>query len=452
MKIVVIGDGKVGRSIIENTVLEGHVVTAIDTNPKNIEDLVNSYDIMGICGNGVNYQVQKSAGVDKADLVVAATVSDEVNILACLVAKKLGAEATIARVRNFEYSNQTNIFQSDLGITMAFNPESAAADEIVKILNFPEAIRVDSFNNGRFNLVELSISNNSDLVGKSLIEIKNQYQLDLLVCAVLRDGEVYIPNGSFTLKAKDKIYVTSSTKAVLRTFLNKTGIIESKLKDVLIIGGGKISAYLGAALVKNKYNVKIIEKDYEKCKALSSLLDQVEIIHGDGSDQNLLMEEGLEQSDAIVCLTGSDEENIVISMFASLKNVKKIITKVNRAPLAKLMDSVTEASIISPKEIVASKVVSYVRAYNNSRGSNVITLYKLVDGKVEALEFKAKEHKKLTNIPLKNLKLKKNILIAGIVRNGEAIIPNGNDYIAVDDNVIVVSTNPYLDDLMDILE
>lgn len=452
MKIVVIGDGKVGRSIIENTVLEGHVVTAIDTNPKNIEDLVNSYDIMGICGNGVNYQVQKSAGVDKADLVVAATVSDEVNILACLVAKKLGAEATIARVRNFEYSNQTNIFQSDLGITMAFNPESAAADEIVKILNFPEAIRVDSFNNGRFNLVELSISSNSDLVGKSLIEIKNQYQLDLLVCAVLRDGEVYIPNGSFTLKAKDKIYVTSSTKAVLRTFLNKTGIIESKLKDVLIIGGGKISAYLGAALVKNKYNVKIIEKDYEKCKALSSLLDQVEIIHGDGSDQNLLMEEGLEQSDAIVCLTGSDEENIVISMFASLKNVKKIITKVNRAPLAKLMDSVTEASIISPKEIVASKVVSYVRAYNNSRGSNVITLYKLVDGKVEALEFKAKEHKKLTNIPLKNLKLKKNILIAGIVRNGEAIIPNGNDYIAVDDNVIVVSTNPYLDDLMDILE
>ena len=210
MRIVVIGDGKVGRAIIEHTSLEGHEIIAVDTNAKNVEELVNNYDVMGICGNGVSYEVLKNAGADKADLVVAATVSDEVNILSCLVAKKLGAKATIARVRNYEYSRQTNIFQGDLGITMAFNPESATADEITKILNFPEAIRVDSFDNGRFDLVELSVSVNSSLVGQTLLEIKQKYQLDVLVCAVSRDGNVYIPNGRFKLETKDKIYVTAS--------------------------------------------------------------------------------------------------------------------------------------------------------------------------------------------------------------------------------------------------
>ena len=452
MRIVVIGDGKVGRSIIEYTSLEGHEVIAIDSNEKNINDLVNTYDVMGVCGNGVSYEVQKNAGVDKADLVIAVTVSDEVNILACLIAKKLGVKSTIARVRNYEYSKQTSIFQTDLGITMAVNPESSAADEITKILNFPEAMRIDSFNNGIFNIVEVLIPQNSSLVGQTLFEIKQKYGLNVLVCAILRDKEAFIPNGSFVLNAKDKIYITAESRSIVKTFLNKTGILETKMKNVMIIGGGKISAYLGASLAKHKYRVKIIEKDYERCKELSSLLEQVDIIHGDGSDQDLLIEEGLEQTDAIVCLTGSDEENIIISMFAGMHNVKKIITKVNRAPLGKIMDSVSDASIISPKELISSKIISYVRAYNNSRGSNVITLYKLVDGKVEALEFKAKEDKKLINIPLKELKIKKNILLAGIVRDGKAIIPSGDDFIAAGDNVIVVTTNQYLDDLKDILE
>ena len=452
MRIVVIGDGKVGRSIIEHTAIEGHEVTVIDSNSSNIEELVDTYDVMGICGNGVSYDVQKSAGVDKADLVIAVTVSDEVNILACLVAKKLGVKSTIARVRNYEYSKQTSIFQTDLGITMAVNPESSAADEITKILNFPEAMRIDSFNNGFFNIVEVSIPQNSSLIGQTLYEIKQKYGLNVLVCSVLRNNEAFIPNGSFVLNAKDKIYLTAESRSIVKTFLNKTGILETKMKNVLIVGGGKISAYLGASLVKHKFRVKLIEKDYERCKELSALLEHVDIIHGDGSDQDLLIEEGLEQTDAIICLTGSDEENIIISMFASLHKVKKIITKINRTPLGKIMDSVTEASIISPKELVASKIISYVRGYNNSRGSNVITLYKLVEGKVEALEFKAKDDKKLVNISLKDLKIKKNILIVGIVRDGKAIIPSGDDYICPDDNVIVVTTNQYLDDLKDILE
>ena len=452
MRIVVIGDGKVGRSIIEHISLEGHEVIVIDLNANNIEELINTYDVMGFCGNGVSYEVQKSAGVDKADLVIAVTISDEVNILACLVAKKLGVKSTIARVRNFEYSKQTSIFQTDLGITMLVNPESSAADEITKILNFPEAMRIDSFNNGLFNIIEVLIPQNSPLVNQSLYEIKQKYGLNVLVCSVLRDNKAFIPNGSFVLQAKDKIYITAETRLIIKSFLNKTGILETKMKNVLIIGGGKISAYLGQSLSKNKFGIKVIEKDYEKCKELGALLENVDVIHGDGSDQDLLIEEGLEQTDAIVCLTGSDEENIIISMFAGMHNVKKIITKVNRSPLGKIMDSVSEASIIAPKELVASKILSYVRAYNNSRGSNVITLYKLVDGKVEALEFKAKEDKKLTNIPLKELKIKNNILLAGIVRDGKAIIPSGDDYIVAGDNVVVVTTNQYLDDLKDILE
>lgn len=452
MRIVVIGDGKVGRSIIEHIALEGHEVIVIDSNEKNIEELVNTYDVMGVCGNGVSYEVLKNAGVDKSDLVIAVTVSDEVNILACLVAKKLGVKSTIARVRNYEYSKQTSIFQTDLGITMAVNPESSAADEITKILNFPEAMRIDSFNNGVFNIVEVLIPQNSFLIGQNLFEIKQKYGLNVLVCAVLRDNQAFIPKGNFVLNAKDKIYITAETRGIIKTFLNKTGILETKMKSVMIIGGGKISAYLGASLAKHKFNVKIIEKDYEKCKELSALLPQANIIHGDGTNQDLLIEEGMLQTDAVVSLTGRDEENIIISMFAGMHNVKKIVTKVNRTPLAKIMDSVSNASIISPKELVASKIISYVRAYNNSRGSNVITLYKLVDGKVEALEFKANDDKKIVNIPLKELKIKKNILLAGIVRDGKAIIPSGDDFIAAGDNVIVVTTNQYLADLKDILE
>ena len=265
MRIVVIGDGKVGRSIIEHISLEGHEVIVIDLNANNIEELINTYDVMGFCGNGVSYEVQKSAGVDKADLVIAVTISDEVNILACLVAKKLGVKSTIARVRNFEYSKQTSIFQTDLGITMLVNPESSAADEITKILNFPEAMRIDSFNNGLFNIIEVLIPQNSPLVNQSLYEIKQKYGLNVLVCSVLRDNKAFIPNGSFVLQAKDKIYITAETRLIIKSFLNKTGILETKMKNVLIIGGGKISAYLGQSLSKNKFGIKVIEKDYEKC-------------------------------------------------------------------------------------------------------------------------------------------------------------------------------------------
>ena len=451
MKVIVIGDGKVGRAIVEHACQEGHEVIVIDKNSAVVEELVNQYDVMGMCGNGASYEIQKSAGVANADLVVAATSSDETNILSCLVAKNLGAKSTIARVRSYEYNNQINLFKSDLGITKTINPEKEAALEIMKIINFPEAIRVDNFANGNVDLIELYIPENSPLIGQTLYTISQKYQVKILVCAVQRNDDVFIPTGSFTFMPKDKVHITAS-RSNIRLFLNKLGLIETKIKSVMIIGGGKIALYLGNELLKNKYSVKIIEKDYARCEELSQILPGATIIHGDGSDQKILNEEGLSESDAVVCLTGMDEENIIISMYAYKQNVHKIITKVNKASLISLMETLSMVSVLSPKEITASSIISYIRATNNLRGSNVITLYKLVNNKVEALEFKANEKSKVLDVCLKDLRLKDKVLIGGIIRNNEVIIPNGLDMIKLNDRVIVVTTNQFLDDLDDILE
>lgn len=451
MKIVVIGAGKIGHTIIEHAVQEGHTVVVVDNKVELIEQVINKYDVMGIVGNGASYDIQKSAGVDKNSIVIAATSSDETNILSCLVSKKLGSKSTIARVRSFEYMNQLKLLQNDLGITMTFNPEFEVSKEIMKIIDFPEAIRVDSFTKGHVDLIELYINEKSPLIDQSLISIYRQYQVKILVCAVQRNDEVIIPTGSFMFQPKDKIYITA-TRTNLRKFISKIGSIEVKIKNVMIIGGGKMAHYLGNELIKNKYNVKLIEKDYKRCEELSQLLPQATIICGDGSDQNVLEEEGMTSQDAVICLTGKDEENIIVSMYAYKKNIHKIITKINRTSLVGIMESISMASIVSPKDIVASKLISYIRAKNNSRGSNVLTLYKLVNNKVEAVEFQAKENGKLLNICLKDLKLKSNILIAGIIREGKVIIPNGDDMILLNDHVIVVTTNQFLDDLNEILE
>ena len=451
MKIVVIGDGKVGRAIVQHTCKEGHEVVVIDKNPKVIEELVNTYDAGGICGNGACIDIQESAGVAKADLVVAATSRDEVNMLACLIAKKLGAKATIARVRSYEYNQNIELMKDALGIQMTINPELEAANEIMNIINFPEANRVDTFANGNVDLVELFIPENSPLIGLTLANISTKYQVRILVCAVQRGEEVFIPTGNFTFQAKDKIHITAS-RLVVKDFLKKLGLIETKMKDILVIGGGKISTYLAEQLIKGKYNVKIIEKDYERCLELSELLPGASIIHGDGSDQLLLEEEGLDSCDAIVCLTNLDEENIIISLYAQKKEVSKIITKVNKESFAGIVETIGVASVISPKEITSSRVISYVRSTSNIHGSNIVKLYKLVNNRVEAIEFIAKKSSKLLNVCLKDLKLKKNVLIASIIRNSEVIIPSGMTQIEENDSVIVVTTGQILDDLNDILE
>lgn len=452
MRVIVIGAGKVGHSIVENICQEGHQVIVIDKKEEVIEDIIDEYDVSGYVGNGASYDVLMEAGADKADLIVTTTTDDATNILACLIAQKIGAKATVARVRSYEYSNQLQIIRDGLGITMPINPESETANEITKIINFPSAIRVDSFADGRVDLVELFIPEGSPLIGQSLLSIYQTYQIKFLVCAVIRGEEAIIPTGSFTFQPKDKIYITTNNTTSLRTFLNKSGLQELKLKSVMIVGGGKISAYLGKELLNNKYTVKILEKDKARCVELSTLLPNATIICGDGTDQTVLTEEGFEHTDAIVCLTGSDEENIILTMYAEGQKIKKVITKVNKPSLVGLLESVSVSSVVSTKDITASKIISYIRSVNNTRGSNVITLHKIANNKVEAVEFLAKTNKRLLNIALKDLKLKKNILIAAIIRNNEVIIPSGNDFINLDDKVIIVTTNQYLNDLNDILE
>jgi trk system potassium uptake protein TrkA len=451
MRIVVIGDGKVGNAIIRHVSREGHQVVVVDKNPNVVEDIVNRYDVMGICGNGASYQILKEADAGRAHVVIAVTASDETNMLACVLAKKLGAKSTIARVRSYEYNDQVKYILRDLDINMVINPEKETADDIMKVINFPEALRVDNFAEGKVDLVELYIPENSPLVGETLISMHQKYQVKVLVCAVQRGEEVYIPNGTFTFKAKDRIHVTAKIMHI-KQFLNKLGFMEEKIKSILIIGGGTITSYLGKELIKNKYEVKIIEKDYNRCLELSELLPSATIIHGDGTSHDILSEEGLSDSDIVISLTGQDEENIIISMYAYKQNVKKIVAKVNKESFVGLIESIGMATIVSPKDIIADRIVSYIRARNNSRGSNIVTLYKLVNNKVEALEFIAKPKSKVLNKQLKDIKLKEKVLIAGIIRNGESIIPNGADMIQADDNVIVVTNGQYLDDLDDVLE
>ncbi len=451
MKIVVIGNGKVGHTIIQHTCNEGHDVTVIDNNPDEIEQIVNEYDVMGICGNGASVEILESANVDKADMLIAVTSSDETNMLACVIAKKMGVRYTMARVRSYEYHAHISKMMKALEISLVINPEKEAANEILKIINFPEALKVDSFQNGNVDLVELYVPKDSPLIDKSLAEISQAYQVKVLICAVQRGEEVFIPGGNFIFQAGDIVHITATKKNV-KLFLHKLGLISAKIKSVFVIGGGKIATYLCGELAKNGYKVKLVEKDYDRCVELSETLLGVTIIHGDGSDQELLTEEGFNETDAVVCLTGLDEENIIISMYAYKQQIGKIITKVNKASLVGLMENVRMASVISPKDITASRIVRYVRAKNNSRSSNVITLHKLVNSQVEVIEFQAKETSKTLGIALKDMHLKKKVLIAAIIRGNEVITPSGESKILAGDNVIVVTTTQFFDDLDDILE
>lgn len=450
MKIVIVGAGKMGMAIVRHVCHEDHEVIVIDNSSSVIEKIINQYDVMGICGSGVSYEVLKTAGVDKANLFIAVTQSDEANMLACLIAKKLGAIHTIARVRDYEYTKQIELMTGALEITRTINPELEAAREIYRIISFPEALRVDSFAHGNADITEFYIQEESPLDGMSLMQINSKLGVSILVCAVQRDDEVIIPRGNFVFKAKDKIHIVSSQENS-KMFVSKLGLSKTKMKNIMIIGASKITYYLADALVRNNYNVKVIEVNPQKAQDLAESLKQVNVILGDGSDQNLLREERMQDYDAVVCLTGIDEENIIISLYANKQQVRKIITKVNKASFAGLLESIQMASVIFPQEIAANQIVSYIRASANTGGNNIVTLHKIVGNQVEASEFVASASSKVINVPLKDLTLKKDILIGGIIRNHKIIIPSGMTSIEERDSVIVVSKSMILNDLDDIL-
>lgn len=453
MKIVIVGDGKVGQALTGRLAEEGHEVLVIDSSPQALRTSVEVHDVMGISGNGASYAVQKEAGVAEADLLIAATSGDELNLLCCMVAKKLGVRHTIARVRNPDYADQLVLMKEEFGLSMTVNPELAAAREIARMLRFPSALKLDSFARGQVELVEIKVKEDSPLLGQALYALSGKLGIRILICAVRRGEEVYIPAGDFVLQEGDKITITASP-AELDTLFRKLGIYRHKIHRVMIVGGGRIALYLAKQLLKLGMLVKIIEKDHQQCAQLSLALPKAQIIEGDGSDREILEEEGIADMDALVAVTGIDEENIIISMYAGTLGLAKVITKINRMSFQEILDGAGIESVITPKGITVNQIVRYVRAMENSKGSNVETLHRIVGGRVEALEFAAAGNRQgeLTGIPLKDLRTRKNLLIACIIRGRQIIYPGGNDTIEEGDNVIVVTTNHQLQDLSDILE
>lgn len=438
MNIVIVGDGKVGAALVEHLSQEGHDIVVIDRDSKIVEQMVNSYDVMGICGNGASYDVQMEAGVSSARLFIAATSSDELNILCCLIAKKVGAHHTIARVRNPDYLKQLPFIKEELGLSMIVNPEYDAANEIAKVLRFPNAINIETFSRGNVDLAELKINDGNPLCDMALTDIFGAFKTKILVCAVQRKADVFIPRGDFVLKSGDKIHITAPRGELVR-FMKKLGIYKHRTKDIMIIGGGKMGYYLARQLSESGgYNVKIIEIDRDRCDKLCTLLPDVNIINGDGTDRGILYEQGIESQDAFVALTTIDEENIISSMYASSLGISKTVAKVNRVSY-QVLESIGMDSAFSSKAIAANRIIGYVRALENSGESSVQTLYKLVGGQVEALEFKITADFKNIGIPLKELDINNDTLIASIIRDNHVIFPDGNDSIEIGDSVIIVS-------------
>jgi len=451
MKIVIIGLGTIGRNILKSLSDEDHTITIIDEDKQKIENLIEKYDVMGVVGNGASMDIQNEAKVKGADLVIALTRSDELNILACLVAKKVGAENTIARVRNPDYRKQIAQMKNDLGISLVVNPERETANEIFNIINLPSVAQIEHFAGGKVSLVAVVIEKGCSLIGETLISLGRKLNTKVLICAVQRGDEVIIPSGNFTIQEGDRINFTAIAK-MLDDFLAEVNLVKSPLKNIMIVGGGRIGFYLADSLSKKKYKVKLIEHRPAHAEELAESLPRVTVICGNGTQHDLLIEEGIEAMDAFVALTDIDEENMIVSMFANKKKVKKTITQIKSDDLYGMLDELGITNNVSPKQIVASRIISYIRALANTVGSNVLTLYRLVNDRVEALEFSAKKQERFYNKPLKALKIKKNCLIACIIRQNEVIIPGGDSEIMLGDNVVVVTTHKNFDDLNDVFE
>lgn len=450
MKIIVAGCGKVGYTLAEQLTAEGHDLTIIDISEEKIQNVTANLDVMGITGNGTSFRVQREAGVEEADLLIAVTNQDELNLLCCLIAKKAGNCKTVARVRNPEYYAEIGFIKEELGLSLAINPELAAAADIRHLIQVPSAMEINTFAKGRVNLVKLVIPEGSEWDNKKVLDIGSLCKISLLICIVERSHEVMIPDGNTVLKAGDSISVIAPPEKLNELFAN-IGIRTHKIRNVMIAGGSKIAYYLADRLTRLKMQVKIVETNRKRCEDLCDLLPKARIIHGDASNHDILLEEGLPQMDAFVSLTDYDEENIMLSLYAHKVSNAKLITKINKIAYDDVIDDIPVGSIVSPKSLTTEYIVQYVRSMQNSMGSNVEAVYLMVDNQVEALEFVIKERSRVTDIPLMDLKLKKNLLVCNIVRKGNIIVPSGQDSLKTGDIVIIVTTNKGLNDITDIL-
>lgn len=451
MKIIIIGDGKVGHTLAENLSKEGNDVTIIDKDPEPLKKASEYLDVMCIKGNGVSTKVLMEAGVKDADLLIAATTSDEMNMVCCLTAKKLGAEHTIARIRDPEYASELSVLKRELGLDMVINPELECAREIGRVLSHPTAVEVEPFAKGRVELVEVKVTGSMPVAGKKLKEISAGINQSILIGAVQREGEVIIPNGETRIEENDMIYVIGRPVDV-HDFCTRVVPDSNTVRNVMIVGGGRVAYYLAKYLEEAKIRAKIIEIDRDRCYELSELLPNTLIINGDGSEETVLDSENLCDMDAFVAVTGRDEENLLTSLYARQCGVDKVIAKINRMTYASLIRNMGIDSVVSPKQITANGIIRYVRGLKNAMGNPVETLYRIIDGKAEALEFIAGQSTKFLNVPLRDLKLKSGILVAAIVRKNEIIIPHGKDAIKPGDSVILIVKDQLFSDFNDIVE
>lgn len=450
LKIIIVGCGEVGTALVEQLSSEGHDITIVDEDRDRVQELTNMYDIMGVCGNGASFSVQMDAGIKEADLVIAVTESDELNLLCSIVGRRVGSCAAIARVRNPEYSLEIGYLSEKLNLAMIINPEQETAREISRILLIPSALEVNTFAHSQVELVKIRIPQNSVMDGMTVADFGRRTEGNALVCVVDRAKKATIPNGDYELKAGDIISIASPRK-MTGAMLQKIGFKSDKVKNAMIIGGGNTGYYLGRFLQHDGIDITIIERDRARCEELSAMLPKANIICGDATDEDLLKEEGIENAESVVSLTDSDEENILLSLYANQLDTK-VITRINRSTFNNVIDNLDLGAVVYPKYITTEAIIAYVRAKTATQGSNVETVVHMFDKRVEAIEFKVEKESAVTGVKLMDLKLKDNLLICFIYRRGKALIPSGQDCIMPGDSVTIVTTHTGFSTITDIME
>ena len=450
MNIIIIGCGRVGRTLAEKLNDDGNNVTVIDMSAEKVDRVIKRCDVMGVVGNGATYTVQREAGIDTADLLIAVTNSDELNLLCCVIAQKEGNCKTVARVKNPEYSADSLYLKEELDLAMVINPEYESAEEIARVLRFPSALKIEPFAKGKVELIKFKLQKDSPAIGVSVKDLVMKHHLDVLICTIERGDEAYIANGDFVFAEKDVVSIVASPKKA-NEFFKKLHSKGHSVKDAIIVGGGVITHYLCEILSRSGIHLKVIAKDKKACEEIAEGWDNVVVIHGDATDHDLLLEEGISGAGAFVALSDLDEENILLSMFAKSEGCGKLVTKINRIDYESVVNQLELDTTICPRAVTADTILRQVRAMKNTRGSNVETLYNLIPGKVEASEFVVRDESPVVNVPLSELKFKGKVLIASIMRGDEVIVPRGQDEIKVGDSVVVVSSFP-LHDIADILK
>lgn len=450
MKIIIVGLGKVGRSLAIELSGEDNDITVIDNQEEVVQELSSQYDVMGVIGNGASHSTQMEAGIESADLLIAVTGSDELNILCCLVAKKAGNCHTIARVRNPEYSMELGFIKEELGLAMVINPELAAAAEIAKVLQFPSAIEVNSFAKNKVHLMKFRVPENSVLDNMRIADFSAKKLAGVLICAVERGEELIIPDGNCVLRARDLVSVAGSMSNA-NEFFRQVGIVTNQVRSLMIVGGSALAYYLARMMLASGVKVKLLEKNMKRCEQLCELLPKATVVCGDGTDKKLLLEEDIQKYESFAALTNIDEENILLSLYARKTGCRKLITKINRIAFDEVIRELDLDTVIHPKDITSEQIIQYVRSMRNSLGSNVETMHKIIDGRAEALEFIIRSRSRVTDIPLQDLRMKKGILVVCISRRNKIFIPRGSDRILPGDSVIITTQHKGLNDIEDIL-